>query len=167
MIPSRLVIANALKQFGHQRGLATSSTKLWGGRFEKDTDARAVNWAESLTCDNEMVNEDLWGSMAHVAMLGHQGIIPSPDAGKIMRQLLQFQDEVLGGRFDLFEEAHLNHDDVHMNIEARLIAALGMEVGGRMHTTRSRNDQVREKRRMNQPCILLTLDTLLPPLPNM
>jgi hypothetical protein len=97
------------------------SVKLWGGRFEKDTDKDAVAWAESLTCDLNMVRmsnvhvsgppflltihsifqphviqyiqvkEDLWGSMAHVTMLGHQGVIPAADAGKIIQQLLEFQ----------------------------------------------------------------------------
>jgi len=121
---------------------STGSDKLWGGRFEKDTDASAVEWAESLTCDEEMVVEDLWGSIAHVTMLGRQGIIPSEATGKILNTLVGFQDDMMNGDLDFFEEKFKNHDDTHMNMEARLIDATGMDVGGRMHTTRSRNDQV-------------------------
>ena len=118
------------------------SQKLWGGRFEKDTDDRVVAWAESLTCDEEMIVEDLWGSIAHVSMLGRQGIVPADQAAKIVSTLVHFQDEALDGALDFFDEKFSNHDDVHMNMEARLIDATSMEVGGKMHTTRSRNDQV-------------------------
>ena len=119
------------------------SGKLWGGRFEKDTNEAVVPWAESLTCDDEMVVEDLWGSIAHVTMLGRQGIVKPSDAAHIISTLVGFQDDKIEGRMDLKgDKAFNNHDDVHMNMEARLIAATSMEVGGQMHTTRSRNDQV-------------------------
>jgi len=118
------------------------SGKLWGGRFEKDTNETVVPWAESLTCDEEMVVEDLWGSIAHVTMLGRQGIVPANDAAHIISTLVGFQDDMMEGRMDFFDKKFSNHDDVHMNMEARLIAATSMEVGGQMHTTRSRNDQV-------------------------
>ena len=119
-----------------------TSDKLWGGRFAKDTDTRGITWAESLTCDEEMVVEDLWGSIAHVSMLGHQGIVPPDQAAQIIATLSSFQDDFVAGKLDFFEERFAGHDDVHMNMEARLIDRLGMEIGGKMHTTRSRNDQV-------------------------
>lgn len=120
----------------------TQSAKLWGGRFEKDTDASVVSWAESLTCDEEMIVEDLWGSIAHVSMLGRQGVIPADEAAQILTTLVGFQDSAMSGEMDFFDKKFSNHDDVHMNMEARLIDATSMEVGGKMHTTRSRNDQV-------------------------
>ena len=136
-----------------------ASQKLWGGRFEKDTDQAVVPWAESLSCDEEMVVEDLWGSIAHVAMLGRQSIVPANDAAKIISVLVRFQDESIDGRLDLHEARFANHDDVHMNMEARLIAATSMEVGGQMHTTRSRNDQVPVSSQMRTRNRLLELRT--------
>ena len=114
------------------------SSKLWGGRFSKDVDSSIIGWSESVSIDAKMVVEDLWGSQAHVAMLGRQGIIPAPDAAAILGTLLKFQDDYLAGAWKL----QLEHEDVHMNVESRLIDALGIDVGGRMHTGRSRNDQV-------------------------
>jgi argininosuccinate lyase len=133
------------------------SGKLWGGRFEKDTDPDAVNWAESLTCDEEMVTEDLWGSMAHVTMLGRQGVIEPAKAGKLMNALLSLQNQNMAGELDFFEKEFKNHDDVHMNMEARLIKMTGMDIGGRMHTTRSRNDQVPVSSQLRTRNLLLQL----------
>jgi len=124
------------------RCMGGASEKLWGGRFAKDTDKAAITWAESLTCDEEMVVEDLWGSLAHVTMLGRQGVIPADKAGKILSTLVGFQDDMISGKMDFFDPKFASHDDTHMNMEARLIDATSMDVGGRMHTTRSRNDQV-------------------------
>jgi len=134
-----------------------ASQKLWGGRFEKDTNESVVPWAESLTCDAEMVVEDLWGSIAHVTMLGRQGIVKPEVAAKIIATLVDFQDASLAGQLDLKETAFANHDDVHMNMEARLIAATGMEIGGQMHTTRSRNDQAPVSSQMRARTRLLEL----------
>jgi argininosuccinate lyase len=89
-----------------------------------------------------MIVEDLWGSIAHVSMLGRQGVIPAKDAGQIVSTLKRFQDDRIAGKLDFFDPKFAMHDDVHMNMEARAIDALGMNVAGRMHTTRSRNDQV-------------------------
>ncbi len=114
------------------------SKKLWGGRFSKDVDASILGWTESISVDSKMVIEDLWGSLAHVAMLGRQGIIPATDAGSILGTLLNFQDDYSAGKWHL----QLEREDVHMNVESRLIDALGIDVAGKMHTCRSRNDQV-------------------------
>lgn len=85
-----------------------------------------------------MVDENLWGSIAHVAMLGHQEIIPPTTSTAIMGHLLKLQDEWREGKWTWLAD----QDDVQMTVEAKLIGALGMEIGGRMHTGRSRNDQV-------------------------
>jgi argininosuccinate lyase len=114
------------------------STKLWGGRFSKEVDASITGWTESVTVDSKMVVEDIWGSMAHVSMLGVKGIIPATDAAAILSRLLEFQDGYDAGSWQL----RLDREDVHMNVEARLIDALSIDVGGKMHTCRSRNDQV-------------------------
>ena len=114
------------------------SNKLWGGRFSKDVDPSLMGWTESITVDSNFVLEDIWGSQAHVAMLGKQKIIPAAAAGAILSTLLKFQDDFQAGTWKL----DLKGEDVHMNVEGRLIEALGADIGGRMHTCRSRNDQV-------------------------
>eukprot|EP01121_Diplochlamys_sp_Union-15-3_P011185 TRINITY_DN3210_c0_g1_i1.p1 TRINITY_DN3210_c0_g1~~TRINITY_DN3210_c0_g1_i1.p1 ORF type:complete len:554 (-),score=105.09 TRINITY_DN3210_c0_g1_i1:14-1675(-) len=114
------------------------STKLWGGRFSRDVDESILGWTESITVDSHIVAEDLWGSMAHTTMLGAQGIISPKAASAILPTLLKFQDEFNNGSWKLGNE----QEDVHMNVEARLIKEVGMDFGGRMHTCRSRNDQV-------------------------
>ena len=114
------------------------SDKLWGGRFSKDVDGSIINWTESVTIDTRLVVEDIWGSMAHVSMLGRQGIIPLQDAISILNTLHKFQDDFIAGKWSLA----LEHEDAQMNIEAKLISAVGMDTGGKMHTCRSRNDQV-------------------------
>jgi len=152
-----------LQSVGLRRGMSSSSAaggssvKLWGGRFSKDTDTSAVGWAESLTCDEEMIKEDIWGSIAHVSMLGHQGIVPAKEAASIVKALAGFQDGYAEGKLDFFDPKFSMHDDVHMNTEARLIDALGMEVGGKMHTTRSRNDQVPVSSKLRTRNLLLDL----------
>ncbi len=136
------VARNMSAQLQQRRAFSDGSGKLWGGRFAKDTDARVRDWAESLTCDAEMIKEDLWGSMAHVSMLGHQNIVPPTEAAAIVGQLKKLHDIEAAGEMDFFDPKFANNDDVHMNMESRVIDAIGMEVGGKMHTTRSRNDQV-------------------------
>lgn len=115
-----------------------NSTKLWGGRFAKDVSPDVFNWTNSVDVDSRMVDENLWGSQAHVAMLGHQGIIPPQHAAAIMAHLHKLQDEWSSGKWTWLPD----QDDVQMTVERKLIDALGMDVGGRMHTCRSRNDQV-------------------------
>lgn len=114
------------------------STKLWGGRFSRDVDRSILSWTESITIDRHIATEDLWGSMAHVSMLGAQGIIPPKAAAAILPTLKKFQDDFVSGAWQLGHE----QEDVHMNVEKKLIDTIGMDLGGRMHTCRSRNDQV-------------------------
>src|SRR6266508_181351 len=100
------------------------SSKLWGGRFSKEVDNSIIGWTESITVDAKMVVEDIWGSLAHVSMLGRQGIIPANDTGAILATLLKFQDDYAAGKWQL----QLEREDVHMNVESRLIDALGIDV---------------------------------------
>jgi hypothetical protein len=86
------------------------STRLWGGRFSKDVSNDVKEWTDSTLVDMQMVDEDLWGSMAHVTMLSMQKIIPASDATQILRELLVLQDAYHKGEFKLNAE----QDDVHM-----------------------------------------------------
>jgi len=131
----------ALRSFGTEAPKA-GSKKLWGGRFASDTHASVVKWVDSLPIDENLIELDLWGSMAHVIMLGAQGIVSPSVASQILPALKGFQDARMDGTMNYYDPEFRNHDDVHMNMEARLIDKIGADAGGRMHTTRSRNDQV-------------------------
>jgi argininosuccinate lyase len=127
----------SVKNFGLP-GSHGGSKKLWGGRFTKDTSASILRWTESISVDSNIVVEDLWGSMSHVSMLGHQKIVSWDKAQKIIPKLKEYQDGWIEGKWKLGQQ----NEDVHLNVEGKLIEDLGMDIGGRMHTCRSRNDQV-------------------------
>ena len=111
--------------------------KLWGGRFEKKTDGLVDDFHSSITFDQRLYNQDISGSIAHAAMLGEQGIIPKEDAEKIVAGLKEIRADVAAGKVQ-FE---LDAEDIHMNVEKLLIERIG-DAGKRLHTGRSRNDQV-------------------------
>ena len=113
------------------------SKKLWGGRFSEGTDAFVEEFTESVSFDKELAIYDIKGSIAHARMLGKQGIIPQEDAQKIIKGLEEIREEIKQGNFQWKKEL----EDVHMNIEKALIEKIG-DVGGKLHTGRSRNDQV-------------------------
>jgi argininosuccinate lyase len=114
------------------------SEKLWGGRFSADMADLALCYSESTDADAPMVAEDIWGSQAHALMLARCGIIPEADLREILRWLEFARLEYEGGRMTLQAE----REDVHMNVEFYLREHAGAEMGGRLHTARSRNDQV-------------------------
>jgi len=140
-------------------GLPGGSQKLWGGRFTKETSQSIQKWIESISIDKHLVVEDLWGSMSHVSMLGHQKIVPFDKANKIIPKLLEYQDSWKKGEWELTSK----NEDVHLNVEGKLIDDLGMDIGGRMHTTRSRNDQVGLDSRLYTRNQLLKLRSLIVP----
>jgi len=111
--------------------------KLWGGRFQKAADEAMEDFHSSVAVDCRMAREDIQGSLAHARMLGAQGIIPPAEAEKIEEGLLGILAECEAGKLTLKKSA----EDVHMNVEQLLIARVG-EAGKRVHTGRSRNDQV-------------------------
>ncbi len=111
---------------------------LWGGRFTGATDAEVFSFNESLSFDRRLFREDIEGSLAHAKMLGRQGIIPEEDAAAIAAGLEGILKDLEEGRLD-FSEA--GHEDIHSFIEAELTKRIG-EPGKRLHTGRSRNDQV-------------------------
>ncbi len=114
-----------------------SEKKLWGGRFSEGTDEFVEEFTESVSFDKELALYDIKGSIAHARMLGKQGIIPQEDAEKIIKGLEEIRKEIEEGKFQWKKEL----EDVHMNIEKALIEKIG-DVGGKLHTGRSRNDQV-------------------------
>jgi len=113
------------------------SKKLWGGRFELPTDKFVDEFNASIHFDKRLYRYDIKGSLAHVEMLAKQGIIHPNEAEIIKSGLLQILDEIEEGKFEFKTE----QEDIHMAIESRLKEIVG-DVGGKLHTARSRNDQV-------------------------
>lgn len=111
--------------------------KLWGGRFSKQTDERMNDFHSSLSFDQRLAVDDIQGSIAHARMLGETGVIPKEDAEKIIKGLEGILTDLLAGKVSFDPEA----EDIHMNIETILTERLG-PVGKKLHTARSRNDQV-------------------------
>lgn len=111
--------------------------KLWGGRFQKETDKKVDDFNSSIRFDKRMYKQDIKGSIAHAKMLGKQNIISVEDADKIVAGLGEILSEIEKGEvvFDIDAE------DIHMNIEKLLTQKIG-DAGKRLHTGRSRNDQV-------------------------
>ena len=111
--------------------------KLWGGRFEKATNGLVDDFHSSIRFDQRLARQDITGSIAHAAMLGEQGIIPKADADAIVEGLKSILADVEAGKV----EFELDAEDIHMNVEKLLTERIG-EAGKRLHTGRSRNDQV-------------------------
>lgn len=111
--------------------------KLWAGRFSKETDAMMDDFNASIRFDSRMYRQDILGSAAHVRMLGACGIIPPADAELIRKTLFEILEDIEQGKIEFDQSA----EDIHMNIETLLIERIG-QVGKKLHTGRSRNDQV-------------------------
>ena len=111
--------------------------KLWGGRFSKATDALVDDFNSSIRFDARMYKQDITGSMAHAEMLGRQGIIPCEDADLIVKTLGEILADIEDGKVEFLIDA----EDIHMNVETILIERIG-DAGKKLHTGRSRNDQV-------------------------
>jgi argininosuccinate lyase len=130
--------------------------KMWGGRFAGATDALVERYTASEHFDRRLYRQDIAGSMAHAAMLGVQGIISPEDASAIDRGLQDILEEIENGLFEWKPEL----EDVHMNIEKALSERIG-EAGKRLHTARSRNDQVATDFRLYVRDVIDRLDCLL------
>lgn len=111
--------------------------KPWAGRFAGKTSKIAEAFTESISFDKRLWRYDIEGSIAHARMLGKQGIIPHKDSAKIISGLKSIAKEIEAGKFKFSEEL----EDIHMNIEAALVKKTG-SAGKKLHTARSRNDQV-------------------------
>jgi argininosuccinate lyase len=115
----------------------SKSNQMWGGRFEDRPDDIMQQINVSIGVDKRLWRQDIAGSKAHAEMLGKQGIIPKADADKIIAGLNKVEKEIESGKFPFRDE----YEDIHMNVEARLKEIIG-DAAGRLHTARSRNDQV-------------------------
>ena len=111
--------------------------KLWSGRFGKDTDALVNDFNASIQFDQRLYKEDITGSMAHAKMLGATGIISAADAEAIVQGLQSILADIEAGKVEFTAD----NEDIHMNVEALLTQRIG-DAGKRLHTGRSRNDQV-------------------------
>ncbi|MBP3873103.1 MAG: argininosuccinate lyase [Lachnospiraceae bacterium] len=110
---------------------------LWGGRFTKETDGLVKKFNDSLPFDKRLFEQDIRGSAAHAAMLGRQGIISDEEAARIIEGLGSIKADIESGRLEFTSE----YEDIHSFMEAHLIDRIG-EAGKKLHTGRSRNDQV-------------------------
>ena len=111
--------------------------QLWKGRFSKAVDSRVNDFNSSIRFDQRMIAQDMKGSGVHAAMLARQGIIPEADCEAILGGLASIADDLAAGRLEIDPAA----EDVHTFVEQTLTARIG-DAGKRLHTGRSRNDQV-------------------------
>ena len=111
--------------------------KLWGGRFNEASDDRVADFTRSIEVDAGLAADDLAASIAHVRGLGRAGLLTDAEVDELVGGLTALAEDVAAGRIDWDPEL----EDVHMNLEAALAARIG-PVAGKLHTGRSRNDQV-------------------------
>jgi len=134
----------------------TGNKKLWGGRFSEGTDRLVESFTESVSFDWRLYRHDIAGSIAHARMLAKVGVLTPREAAKIAAGLQAILGEIESGKFR-WDPAL---EDVHMNIEARLTRRLG-ELGKKLHTARSRNDQVATDLRLYVRASIDEIDALL------
>jgi argininosuccinate lyase len=130
--------------------------KAWGGRFQQDTDPRVEAFTESISFDSRLYEVDVRGSQAHARMLAHVNLISEDECAQICEGLSQIKVEIASGEFE-FKAAH---EDIHMHIESALIERIG-DVGRKLHTGRSRNDQISTDLRLYVRDCIDELDQLL------
>ena len=111
--------------------------QLWKGRFSKAVDSRVNDFNSSISFDARLYRQDIAGSIAHATMLGEQGIIAKEEADKIVATLKILLEEIEAGKVEFTKDS----EDIHMNMEVLLTERIGA-TGKRLHTGRSRNDQV-------------------------
>ncbi|HEY9574850.1 MAG TPA: argininosuccinate lyase [Lachnospiraceae bacterium] len=130
--------------------------QLWGGRFTKETDQLVYNFNASISFDKKFYAQDIRGSIAHVTMLAKQNILTHKEKENIIEGLLSIQKDVESGNLQITSD----YEDIHSFVEANLIARIG-EVGKKLHTGRSRNDQVALDMKLYTRDEILDLNDLL------
>jgi len=130
--------------------------QLWGGRFTKETDQLVYNFNASISFDRKFYRQDIQGSMAHVTMLAKQGILTKQERDEIIGGLQGILRDVENGTLEITEE----YEDIHSFVEANLIRRVG-EAGKKLHTGRSRNDQVALDMRLYTRAEIQAVDQLL------
>ena len=113
------------------------NTKLWGGRFEGTVEDWVERFGASISFDQKLAKFDVIGSLAHVQMLGQTGILSLEESEKIQAGLKELLEELEAGQLDF----DIANEDIHMNMEVLLTEKIG-PLAGKLHTARSRNDQV-------------------------
>ena len=129
---------------------------LWGGRFTKDTDSQVYAFNASIGFDRKLYRQDIEGSIAHVVMLAKQGILTSQERDELIKGLTGIREDVEAGRLVIDEK----YEDIHSFVEANLIERVG-EPGKKLHTGRSRNDQVALDMRLYTRAQVVSTDGLL------
>lgn len=135
---------------------ASDSSFIWSGRFSEPVSDLVKRYTASVDFDRRLAAQDIQGSLAHAHMLARQGILSSEDVAAIERGMAQIREEIAAGTF----EWSLDSEDVHLNIERRLTALVG-DAGKRLHTGRSRNDQVATDIRLWQRDTIDTIASLI------
>ena len=130
--------------------------QLWGGRFTKETDQLVYNFNASISFDKKFYEQDIRGSIAHVTMLAKQGILTAEEKEQIIDGLEEIRADVENGVLEITDE----YEDIHSFVEANLIDRIG-EPGKKLHTGRSRNDQVALDMKLYTRDEILDLDKLL------
>lgn len=130
--------------------------QLWGGRFTKDTDQLVYNFNASISFDQKFFEQDVEGSIAHVTMLAKQSILTDEEKEAIIEGLNGIREDVLAGKLEITDE----YEDIHSFVEANLIDRIG-DAGKKLHTGRSRNDQVALDMRLYTRKEVLATDELL------
>ena len=130
--------------------------QLWGGRFTKETDKLVYDFNASITFDKTLFHQDIEGSIAHVIMLAKQGILTVEERDSIIRGLTGIREDVDAGKLEIDEK----YEDIHSFVEANLIDRIG-DAGKKLHTGRSRNDQVALDMRLYTRAQVLETDELL------
>ncbi len=130
--------------------------QLWGGRFTKETDKLVFNFNASISFDQKLLKQDLEGSIAHAVMLGRQGILKKEESRQLVAQLRAMAAQLEAGELEVPQ----TYEDVHSFVEAVLIERLG-DIGKKIHTGRSRNDQVALDMRMYTRMEIRQIDGLL------
>ncbi len=146
--------AAALQKQEKETGIKRAN--LWGGRFTKPTDKKVFDFNASINFDKRLLPQDILGSMAHAGMLYKIGVLTKEESDSIIHALGNIRDEVESGLLEISDE----HEDIHSFIEAELTSRLG-DTGKKVHTGRSRNDQVALDMRMYIRGEILAVDSLL------
>ena len=130
--------------------------QLWGGRFTKETDKLVYNFNAPISFDQKFYKQDIEGSIAHVVMLEKQGILTAEEKDSIIKGLTSIREDVDNGTLEITDE----YEDIHSFVEANLIERIG-DAGKKLHTGRSRNDQVALDMRLYTRAEVLEVDLLL------
>ena len=133
-----------------------SEKKLWGGRFDLPTNKLVEEYTASILVEPRMAPFDIRGSIVHATMLARQNIITKEDADKIITGLNQVEEEIHAGAF-VFSTAD---EDIHMAVEKRMTQLVG-DVGGKLHTARSRNDQTTLDSKMQMRSTIKDIQAIL------